>query len=196
MATIRERREPKIVRQKMPPRGGTITQVVKPGGTKQRLVEHRFAPRPKTLPPRGIRERVALGQLEDPVAAGLPRATTAWHQYQANVKYDRNAVYVYLQAVFDVVQDWGRLGKASEYSLEALKRHEFSIRMNADPYARMIYCTSAEDDPKKRSKWARIMEWVATHNRRGRSFTEFVKNNGGLNECAENAAHDWLPKWT
>lgn len=136
------------------------------------------------------------GQLQDPIAAGLAQARKAWKEYRANAKYDRNAVYVYLQAVFDVVQQWKLGGRADEYSLKALKRQKFSIRMNADAYARMIYCTSEEDDPKQRSKWAIIMAWVATHNKRRRSFTEFVKKNGGLNKCAEAAACRFEPDWT
>jgi len=182
-------KEPKIIVQKMHQRGDAIIQVSKPGSNRL------FAPKPKTLPPHGAKERVASGQIEDPVAAGLSRAKKARKEYLANVDLDRQAIYLYLQVVFDVVQEWRRLGKANEYSLEALKRHHFPIKMKPNPFARLIYCSSEEDDPKKRSKWAKIMRWVAKHNKKGNSFTKFVTKNGGLNECAENAAHDWLPKW-
>jgi hypothetical protein len=55
--------------------------------------------------------------------------------------------------------------------------------MKPDPYARVIFCSSEEDDPKKRSKWAKIMHFAAEHKEEGSSFTEFVQQNGGLNEC-------------
>jgi hypothetical protein len=135
-----------------------------------------------------------LGQRANPVEAGFARARRAWREYEANRKFDKNAVYVYLEAVFDLVQQWKKMGVADEYSLKALKRQEFRIRMKPDPYARVIYCTS-EVDAKTRSKWAKIMQWVARSNKRGRSFTEFVTKNGGLNSCAENKAGGWYPKW-
>ena len=42
---------------------------------------------------------------------------------------------------------------ADEYSLIALKQQDFRIKISADPnarpYARMIFCSSNVDDPKK-----------------------------------------------
>ena len=137
---------------------------------------------------------LGLERVEDPVAAGLARARKAWKEYQENREYDRNAVYIYLRVVFDVVQQWEKVGLADEYSLMALKR-DIPIRMKADPYARVIYCTSSKDDPKVRSKWANVMRWVAKHNKKGRSFTKFVTNNGGLNKCADYAS-GFDPEWT
>ena len=131
----------------------------------------------------------------DTVAAGIKKAKEAWAKYQENSKYNKNAVYGYLQVVFDLVQQWKRKGMADEYSLKALKQDEFPSRMKADPYARVIYCSS-DDEPKMRSKWANIMQWVAENNKKARSFTEFVTKNGGLNKCAELAAGDWDPVWT
>src|ERR1035437_4594642 len=131
----------------------------------------------------------------DTVAAGIKKAKEAWAKYQENSKYKQNAVYGYLQVVFDLVQQWKKGGMADEYSLKALKQHEWTIQMKADPYARVIYCSS-DAEPKKRSKWAIIMQWVAEHNKNARSFTEFVTKNGGLNKCVELAAGDWRPVWT
>ena len=131
----------------------------------------------------------------DTVAAGIKKAKEAWAKYQENSKYNKNAVYGYLQVVFDLVQQWKRKGMADEYSLKALKQDEFPSRMKADPYARVIYCSS-DAEPKKRSKWANIMQWVAENNKNARSFTEFVTKNGGLNKCVDRAAGDWRPEWT
>ena len=136
----------------------------------------------------------AQAGLRDPVAAGLAPVKKAWDEYQANSEYDKNAVYLYLEPVFDLVQQWKKMGVADEYSLKALKQQDFPIRMKADPYARVIYCTS-EAETKMRSKWANVMQWVAKHNKKARPFTDFVTNNGGLNKCAENAAGTWDPEW-
>jgi hypothetical protein len=138
---------------------------------------------------------VRIASVGDPVAAGIRKARKAWDEYLENSKYNKNAVYGYLQVVFDLVQQWKKKGMADEYSLKALKQHEWTIQMKADPYARVI-CCSSDAEPKKRSKWAIIMQWVAEYNRRGRLFTEFVTKNGGLNKCVELAAGDWRPVWT
>jgi hypothetical protein len=138
-------------------------------------------------------ERISPGG--DPVAAGIRKAKKAWATYQENREYEKNAVYGYLQVVFDLVQQWKKQRMADEYSLKALKQDEFPSRMKADPYARVIYCSS-DDEPKMRSKWANIMQWVAENNRRGRSFTEFVTKNGGLNKCRDNAKDGFPPEWT
>ena len=140
-------------------------------------------------------ERISPGG--DPVAAGITKAKEAWAKYQEDSKYNKNAVYGYLQVVFDLVQQWDKKKLADEYSLKALKQDEWrnGIRMKADPYARVIYCSS-KAEPKIRSKWAIIMQWVADNNRRGRSFTEFVTNIGGLNECVKLAAAARHLEWT
>ncbi len=133
---------------------------------------------------------------DDPVAAALERGRRAWKQYQANREYDKDAVYIYLAVIFDIVRRWKKIGMADRYPVRAIKRHRSPIRMKADPYARMIYCTSNIEDAKTRSKWAKVMRWVAKHNKKGRSFREFVKNNGGLNNCADCASAGFNPDWT
>ena len=97
--------------------------------------------------------------------------------------------------MFDLVQRWEKRGVAELYSLRALKEHDWPIKMKADPYARVIYCTSdiSKVTPQTRSKWATIMQWAAKHKKGNDSFTEFVTAKGGLNECAEEAMWDRLP---
>ena len=138
---------------------------------------------------------IRVGPGGDPVAAGIRKARKAWDEYQANVEFSRDAVYGYLKVVFDLVQQWDKKKLADEYSLKALKQHEWKIKMKADPYARVIYCSS-DADPKKRSHWANIMQWVAEYNCKGRSFTDFVTKNGGLNKCRDNAKDGFPPEWT
>jgi hypothetical protein len=99
---------------------------------------------------------VRIASVGDPVAAGIRKARKAWDEYLENSKYNKNAVYGYLQVVFDLVQQWDKKKLADEYSLKALKQHEWTIQMKADPYARVI-CCSSDADPKKRSHWANII---------------------------------------
>ena len=49
-------------------------------------------------------------------------------------------------------------------------------------------------DAKTRSKWAKVMCWVASHDKKDESFTEFVKRHGGLNECAYSDSLDRPPR--
>ena len=107
--------------------------------------------------------------------------TKAWDQYQENADYDRDAIYLYLEPVFTVVRKWKKEGLADKYSLIALKQGDIPGRVKADPYSRLLYCSSRNDDPKKRSKWAHCMQWVENHIKTGESFTQFVKRHGGIN---------------
>ena len=138
---------------------------------------------------------VRIAPSGDTVAAGIKKAKEAWDEYQANSGYSRDAVYGYLEVVFNIIQGWKREGVADEHTLKALKQHDFPIKMKADPYARVIYCSS-DDEPKMRSKWAKVMQWVAENNKKARSFTEFVTKNGGLNKCVELAKDGFGPDWT
>ena len=140
---------------------------------------------------------IRIGPGGDPVAAGIRKARKAWNEYQANSGYSRDAVYGYLEVVFNIIQGWKREGVADEHTLKALKQHDFPIKMKADPFGRLIYCsTGTWDNPKMRSKWANVMQWVAKHNKKARSFTEFVTKNGGLNKCADLARDGFGPDWT
>jgi hypothetical protein len=97
----------------------------------------------------------------------------------------------------NIIQGWKREGVADEHTLKALKQHDFPIRMKADPFGRLIYCsTGTWDNPQMRSKWANVMQWVAENNKKAGSFTEFVTNNGGLNNCSEYAAASRNTDWT
>ena len=137
---------------------------------------------PPPLPPKK--------QVGEIVAAVVARLTKAWDEYQENADYDRDAIYLYLEPVFTVVRKWKKEGLADKYSLIALKQGDIPGRVKADPYSRLLYCSSRNDDPKKRSKWAHCMQWVENHIKTGESFTQFVKRHGGINECADSERFD------
>ncbi len=134
----------------------------------------------RPLPPTQTQRAV-----QDLVAAAVARLVKAWDEYQENADFDRAAVYLYLEPVYNQVRKWKRQGVANKYSLIALKQ-DIPGRVKADPYSRLLYCSSRHDEPKKRSKWAKVMNWVEDHNKAGESFTEFVKKHGGINKCVES----------
>lgn len=122
---------------------------------------------------------------EDPVVATVAMLEKRWDKYQADAGCSRDAVYDYLQPLFDTVQNWQRMRTAGKYSLRALKLHGLPPKMTADPFARMIFATSKKGDPRQRSKWAKVMRRVAIQKEKDESFKEFVKRHGGLNRCAD-----------
>ena len=129
--------------------------------------------------------------VEDLVAAAVSRLEKAWDEYQANADLDRDAIYLYLEPVSNQVRKWKRQGVADEYSLIALKQG-IPGRVKGDPYVRLIYCSSTKDDPKKRSKWAKVMNWAEDNIETG-TFTDCVKKHGGINKCVE-VRKSWIGK--
>jgi hypothetical protein len=117
--------------------------------------------------------------------ANLARLKDEFEDYQAC--RDRDAIYRYLNAVFELVTLWNHERRAVDYARRALsapRRHP--VPNIADPFAAIIACTS---DPKKvdyrtRSKWSRVLRYAAEYYDSDESLTEFIKRKGGINRCA------------
>ena len=58
--------------------------------------------------------------------------------------------------------------------------------MKPEPFGIVIFCTSDPKivDAKTRSKWSRVLRYAARAKPEGQRLTDFVKSNGGINECA------------
>ena len=56
----------------------------------------------------------------------------------------------------------------------------------------MIFCTSDPEiaDAKTRSKWSRVLRYARKAKPGSQRLTEFIKSNGGLNECARKFARN------
>ncbi len=54
----------------------------------------------------------------------------------------------------------------------------------------MIFCTADPKivDARARSKWSRVLRYAARAKPPGERLTDFVKSNGGINECASKFA--------
>src|SRR5213080_4719364 len=76
----------------------------------------------------------------------LTRVRTAWEDCQAS--RDRNAIYGYLSAVFDLVMWWAAEGRAISRARWALGLCRLDLP-NDEPFAAIIRCTS---DPAKVDK--------------------------------------------
>ena len=85
----------------------------------------------------------------------LFRVRTSWKYCQAN--RDRNAIYGYLSAVFDLVMWWRAEDRAISRARWALQLQGVDLPTADEPFAMVIFCTAdrAKVDKRTRSKWAR-----------------------------------------
>src|SRR5438034_6957459 len=77
----------------------------------------------------------------------LLRVRNAWEECQA--RRDRNAIYGYLSAVFDLVMWWAAENRAVSRARWALQLHGLDLPTTDEPFAMVIFCTA---DPAKVDK--------------------------------------------
>ena len=118
----------------------------------------------------------------------LAEIRRAWRAYQST--NSRVAVYIYLSSVFAVVMRWRRLNCAVKNSKAALRLRPNPPQMKPEPFGIVIFCTADPKvvDAKTRSKWSRVLRYAARTKPAGQRLTDFVKSNGGINECARKFA--------
>ena len=141
-----------------------------------RAVAHRIAPERKIQ---------VVGTSRSAVSDELEHGRRAWVRYQSTRQ--RDAVYDYLNAVFEIVQHWKKQhrGKASSHQALVAAKQRRAIRTD-DPFAVVIFCTSDSEiaDAKTTSKWSRALRFARKAKPANQRLTDFIKSNGGLNECA------------
>jgi hypothetical protein len=123
-----------------------------------------------------------------PLEFELAEITKSWRTYRST--NDRDAVYIYLSRVFAVVNRWRRLSCAQEKSRAALRLQPNPPQMKPEPFSVVIFCTADPKivDAKIRSKWSRVLRYARRAKPVGQSLAEFIKLNGGINECARKFA--------
>ena len=99
-------------------------------------------------------------------------------------------MYIYLSSVFAVIMRWRRLNCAVKNSKAALRLRPNPPQMKPEPFAIVIFCTADPKivDAKTRSKWSRVLRYAARTKPEGQRLIDFIKSNGGLNECARKFA--------
>jgi hypothetical protein len=113
----------------------------------------------------------------------LFRLGSEWEEYRST--RDRNAIYEYLTAVFEVVTWWEYTGKAMEYSRRALTMRGHHLKQTKlEPYATVILCSAEAVDEKTISKWSRVLRYAAEYKGLGESLQDFIQRKGGINSCA------------
>jgi hypothetical protein len=114
----------------------------------------------------------------------LARVQSAWEDCQAS--RDRNAIYGYLTAVFDLVIWWSAEGRAVSRTRWTLQLHGLDLPTSDEPFAMVILCTAdrAKVDRRTRSKWSRVMRYAAEYKPSSEQLAAFVRRKGGINKCA------------
>src|SRR5580704_13641697 len=114
----------------------------------------------------------------------LLRVRNAWEESQAS--RERDAIYLYLTAVFALVAWWTAENRAPERAHKALRLRRINPFEHEEPFAAIIRCTAdpAKVDKRTRSKWSRVLRYAQMQNDEKEPLAEFVKRKGGINECA------------
>jgi hypothetical protein len=124
---------------------------------------------------------------KDRLRQRLGAVCNAWDDFQECRK--RDAVYVYLKAVFALVVDCKGRRRTKTLVRRAYQFAGLSFDKDADPFAAVIRCTSERNvDSKTISKWARALRYVVYYKKPRIPLKRFVKEMGGINACAERYA--------
>jgi hypothetical protein len=125
------------------------------------------------------------GSIKDPVPYStaalrldLLRVRNAWDDCQA--KRDRDAIYGYLTAVFDLVIWFAAEGRAVSRGRWALKLQGRDVPNSDEPFAAIIRCTSdlGKVDKRTRSKWSRVLRYSAEYKLHGESLAGVRSTQG------------------
>jgi hypothetical protein len=89
--------------------------------------------------------------------SNLLRLQNEWETVQTS--HDRDAIYGYLAAVFELVMWWDQERKAVNRARRALHLRGYSSLREPEPFAAVILCTADRDqvDERTRSKWSRTL---------------------------------------
>jgi hypothetical protein len=115
----------------------------------------------------------------------LLRLRNAWEECQA--RRERDAIYTFLTAVFDLVAWWTAENCALERARKALRLRGIIPFDHEEPVAAVIRFTAdpAKVDKRTRSKWSRALRYALKYKAPSEPLDQFMKREGGINRCAE-----------
>jgi hypothetical protein len=114
----------------------------------------------------------------------LTRVRIAWDECQSS--RDRNAIYGYLTAVFDLVMWWAAEDRAISRARWTLRLQGVDLPTIDEPFAAVILCTADREkvDKRTRSKWSRVLRYAAEYKTNAEPLATFIQRKGGINKCA------------
>ena len=130
------------------------------------------------------REPTSIPFSTEALRASLLRLEGEWETVQASRQ--RNAIYQYLAAVFELVSWWAQEDRAVDRASRALHLRGHHLLREPEPFSAVIYCTADHDkvDDRTRSKWSRVLRYAAEYKDLDEPLRDFIKRRGGINKCA------------
>jgi hypothetical protein len=137
------------------------------------------SPRMKTSVRRGI------PYTDEALKQDLIRVRNAWDECQAS--RERDAIYTYLTAVFELIAWWMAENCALERAQKALRLRRIIPTDHDEPFAAIIRCTAdpSKVDKRTRSKWSRALRYSMLRKASDEPPDRLMKRKGGINRCAE-----------
>ena len=107
---------------------------------------------------------------------------------RSNERVGRFDIYSFLKSIYRVYMRWKDRGVARRSA--RLMAQELSIprRKGMSPMRVLIDATFPGADLRKKSRWVRALEYLASENVPTRQFKRFIRTNGGVAGCARLAA--------
>jgi hypothetical protein len=120
------------------------------------------------------REPTVVPFSTEAMQSNLLRLQNEWETVQAS--HDRDAIYGYLAAVFELVMWWDQERKAVSRARRALHLRGYSSVREPEPFAALILCTADRDqvDDRTRSKWSRALRYAAEHKDADEPLRDFI----------------------
>jgi hypothetical protein len=118
----------------------------------------------------------------------LNRRRVLWKKVQAD--RSRDAIYEYLTAVYELVEWWTMEKREIEYARRALRINGLIVTEEPEPFAAVIAASVAPGrlDRRQASKYSRALLYAAACDCRSKTLKRFIKEQGGLNDCAAECA--------
>jgi hypothetical protein len=138
----------------------------------------------RTYQPTRSPEQQPVGYTSAALRQDLQRVRDAWADCQAN--RNRNAIYGYLTAVYDLVAWWTAEGREVDRARRALCLCRLEVSDREDAFTAIIRCTAdrAKADKRTRSKWSRALRYAAAYKPVSEQLGRFIRRKGGINACA------------
>jgi hypothetical protein len=115
----------------------------------------------------------------------IKRLREVWKEVQAS--RDRDAIYAYLRAVYEVVAWWTAERRVIGRARRALKTNGLFPVDEPEPFTAVIAASISPKrlDRRQLSKYSRVLRFAGRVGCHPRDFKRFVKDRcGGLNACA------------
>jgi hypothetical protein len=113
------------------------------------------------------------------------RLRDLWQKVQ--VSRDRDAIYEYLRAAYELVLCWKGENQEIQRSRRALKINGLAPSEEPEPFAAVIAASISPKklDRRQLSKYSRALRYAASRQCRPRDLKRFIQDRrGGLNACA------------